>query len=136
MRASTDRILTTHVGALPIPPGLWSKEGVGEARLRREVAEIVRLQREAGVDIVNEGELTKGGNWVSFINQRLSGFVPVDNGATSALLMQSDRGQWIFAAQSSSRRSANRCSMTRPNERPALLRADLMVLTSEWRRGG
>jgi 5-methyltetrahydropteroyltriglutamate--homocysteine methyltransferase len=89
MRGSTDRILTTHVGALPIPPGLWGKQGVEEARLRREVADVVRLQREAGVDIVNEGELTKGGNWVSFINQRLTGFVPVDNGATLALLMQS-----------------------------------------------
>ena len=90
MRASTDRILTTHVGALPMPPGLWSKQGVEEARLQREVAEVVRMQGEAGIDIINEGELTKGGNWVSFINERLSGFVPVDNGATSALLMQSE----------------------------------------------
>src|SRR5258708_17959675 len=86
MRASTDRIMTTHVGALPIPPGLWSKEGVGEARLRREVAEIVRLQREAGVDIVNEGELTKGGTWGSFTNPRLSRFVPGDHRAIAAPL--------------------------------------------------
>ena len=27
-----------------------------------------------GIDFVNEGELTKGGNFVTFVNSRLSGF--------------------------------------------------------------
>lgn len=99
MRGSTERILTTHVGALPIPPGLWGRQGVEEERLRLEVAHVVRLQREAGVDIVNEGELTKGGNWVSFINQRFTGFVPVDKGASSALLKRfsKDTESFLFA---------------------------------------
>ena len=43
-------------------------------RLHQEVAKVVQFQRDAGIDIVNEGELTKGGNWVTFINDRLSGF--------------------------------------------------------------
>ena len=61
MRRSTDRILTTHVGALPTPPGLWKDGDVDAARLRMDVADIVHRQVDCGVDIVNEGELTKGG---------------------------------------------------------------------------
>ena len=30
--------------------------------------DVVAAQLDAGIDIVNEGELTKGGNWVTFIN--------------------------------------------------------------------
>ena len=89
MKRSIDRILTTHVGALPTPHGVWANPGADTALLRREVAEVVRLQRAAGVDLVNEGELTKGGNWVTFINARLRGFEerPAEN--TRALLLQS-----------------------------------------------
>jgi 5-methyltetrahydropteroyltriglutamate--homocysteine methyltransferase len=50
------------------------------------VREVVQAQVEAGTDIVNEGELTKGGNWVTFINSRLSGFVGVPAEGTLALL--------------------------------------------------
>ena len=89
MKRSIDRILTTHVGALPGPHSVWSNPDTDPALLRREVAEVVRLQRAAGVDLVNEGELTKGGNWVTFINARLRGFEerPAEN--TRALLLQS-----------------------------------------------
>ena len=93
MRASTDRILTTHVGALPAPPGLWGLSGVEEAQLRDAVRQVVQFQRDAGVDIVNEGELTKGGNWVSFVNERLTGFQPVAVDASNALMMKSE--DWI-----------------------------------------
>jgi 5-methyltetrahydropteroyltriglutamate--homocysteine methyltransferase len=58
-------------------------------RLREEVAAVVRFQREAGVDLVNEGELTKGGNWVTFINNRLSGFEERPLGTSRTLLLQS-----------------------------------------------
>jgi len=37
-------------------------------RLKKATREVVQLQRECGVDIVNEGEVTKGGNWVVFVN--------------------------------------------------------------------
>ena len=46
-------------------------------------------QLTAGTDIVNEGELTKGGNWVTFINSRLSGFEGVPAEGTVALLRSS-----------------------------------------------
>jgi 5-methyltetrahydropteroyltriglutamate--homocysteine methyltransferase len=35
--------------------------------------EVVRLQRESGVDIVNDGELSKS-SWSSYVNERLGGF--------------------------------------------------------------
>jgi 5-methyltetrahydropteroyltriglutamate--homocysteine methyltransferase len=93
MRRSTDRILTTHVGALPTPKDLWRDGVVDPARLRSDVANIVSRQVECGVDIVNEGELTKGGNWVDFVNSRLTGFVPRPPGASVKILM--DSADWI-----------------------------------------
>jgi 5-methyltetrahydropteroyltriglutamate--homocysteine methyltransferase len=91
---STNRILTTHVGALPMPPDLWGPKGVKDEELLQAVRGVVNFQRRAGVDIVNEGELTKGGNWVSFVNDRLTGFTPREAaGASRALLMQSE--DWI-----------------------------------------
>lgn len=90
MRASTDRILTTHVGNLPAPLDLWVESAVDEGRLRDVVRDIVSHQRDVGLDIVNEGEATKDGNWVQFINSRLTGFRPASNGATVHLLTQSE----------------------------------------------
>ncbi len=87
------KILTTHVGALPAPEEVWSNPGADVPRLRREVANVVRLQREAGIDLVNEGELTKGGNWVSFVNDRLTGFEVRATGAMLGLLTSSE--DWL-----------------------------------------
>jgi 5-methyltetrahydropteroyltriglutamate--homocysteine methyltransferase len=89
MRRSTDRILTTHVGALPYPADVWSAAGPDEARLRAAAADIVRRQRATGIDLVNEGEVTKGGNWVTFMNDRLTGFEPIPASGTVQLLTQS-----------------------------------------------
>jgi len=89
MRKSTDRILTTHVGSLPAPPDLWSLEGVEQARLTKATRDIVKFQRDCGVDIVNEGEVTKGGMWVTFVDERLTGFEPSDSGMSVELLRTS-----------------------------------------------
>jgi len=72
LRRSSERILTTHVGALPAPAG--SAPAASDEAMHAAVREVVRAQRDAGIDIVNEGELTKSGNWVVFVNSRLSGF--------------------------------------------------------------
>jgi 5-methyltetrahydropteroyltriglutamate--homocysteine methyltransferase len=90
MRRSTDKILATHVGALPGPEDLWAAPTADEARLKDEVGKVVRLQRDAGIDLVNEGELTKGGNWVQFVNDRLTGFEARVTGAMPALLTGSE----------------------------------------------
>ena len=92
MRRSTDKILTTHVGALPGDPEIWTGQAP-EARVAEAVKDVVRFQRDAGVDIVNEGELTKGGNWVTFVNDRLTGFEPRQTGVMGSLLTQSQ--DWV-----------------------------------------
>jgi len=88
MKRSTDRILTTHVGALP-GPMQGTQDTLPDDELRVAVRDVVRKQRDAGVDFINEGELTKGGNFVTFINSRLSGFEASDAAAMGAVLTSS-----------------------------------------------
>ena len=89
MQSNADRIRTTHVGALaPIqqePPS----DGAAEEQLLESVRSIVRLQRQVGIDFVNEGELTKAGNWVNYVTGRLEGFVPRAGNSAAVLLKQS-----------------------------------------------
>ncbi len=84
VKRSTQRILTTHVGSLPRPADILemndaraNSRAVDHAtwsvRVKSAIAEVVRLQREAGVDIVNDGELSKS-SWSSYVNERLGGF--------------------------------------------------------------
>jgi 5-methyltetrahydropteroyltriglutamate--homocysteine methyltransferase len=93
MRRSQGRILTTHVGALPVPEGIWNNPDVSDARLKAAVEKVVAQQKAAGIDLVNEGELTKGSNWVTFVNSRLSGFEPQPGQSGGALLFESQ--DWI-----------------------------------------
>ena len=74
MKRSTSKILTTHVGSLPDPEGLERTATDYPQRLRAEVAAVVRRQREIGLDVINEGEYTKEGDWLSYIDERLAGF--------------------------------------------------------------
>jgi 5-methyltetrahydropteroyltriglutamate--homocysteine methyltransferase len=84
MPHNTDRILTTHVGSLIRPPKLiefWRAiedgkpydEAGFEACLTESVAEIVRRQAEIGVDVVSDGEFSKGANWAFYVHKRLTG---------------------------------------------------------------
>ena len=84
MKRSEDRILTTHVGSLIRPPEikehLLAKQGdeydaVAHRRsLAKTVAEVVRQQTAAGVDIVSDGEFGKGISWSQYVLERLGGF--------------------------------------------------------------
>jgi 5-methyltetrahydropteroyltriglutamate--homocysteine methyltransferase len=68
------KIKTTHVGSLPGPPGFDPTLPITEADLASAVAWVVERQRDVGLDIINEGELTKGGDWLAFLDARLGGF--------------------------------------------------------------
>ena len=71
MRESSSKILTTHVGSLPHLSPAEMPEG---ASLADQVAAVVARQRAVGIDIVNEGEYTKGGDWLSYVESRFGGF--------------------------------------------------------------
>ena len=93
-----NRILTTHVGSLPRPAkflevsqkrtlGETFDEAAYETGLKDAVAEVVRKQKEAGVDQINDGELahTMGwaydyGSWWSYVIRRLGGVEVTDTG--------------------------------------------------------
>jgi 5-methyltetrahydropteroyltriglutamate--homocysteine methyltransferase len=71
MKTSTDRILTTHTGSLPRPAGLADRHD--HDAVWAAVQETVARQREAGVDIVNDGEVSKP-SYATYVTERLAGF--------------------------------------------------------------
>src|SRR3984893_11432968 len=84
MIRSTERFLTTHTGSLPRPDDLVRamyarEEGIPvdasalAARVRSAVAEVVKKQTAAGIDIVNDGEMSKP-SYATYIKDRLGGF--------------------------------------------------------------
>jgi 5-methyltetrahydropteroyltriglutamate--homocysteine methyltransferase len=94
MRRSTEKILTTHVGALPAPDDVWARPEVTDERLGQAVAAVCEFQQRAGIDFINEGELTKGGHWTQYISARLAGFEPAgERGGLGRLLMSS--ADWV-----------------------------------------
>ncbi|MGH9687438.1 MAG: cobalamin-independent methionine synthase II family protein [Candidatus Acidiferrales bacterium] len=87
MKRSENRILTTHVGSIVRPQRLRELSGMSmtspsqenkkefEDSLAESVAEVVKLQAKAGIDIVNDGEFGKS-SWSNYILERISGFEP------------------------------------------------------------
>jgi len=86
MTRGTERILTTHVGSLPRPRALLDLMKAALAgqpydrdayarEIRSAVAEVVRRQAEAGIDIVTDGEQSKSG-FFTYVQERLAGFEP------------------------------------------------------------
>jgi 5-methyltetrahydropteroyltriglutamate--homocysteine methyltransferase len=71
MKTSSERILTTHTGSLPRPAALADRHDQDE--VRAAVQETIRRQLEAGVDIVNDGEVSKP-SYATYVTERLSGF--------------------------------------------------------------
>jgi 5-methyltetrahydropteroyltriglutamate--homocysteine methyltransferase len=84
MHRSRDRFLTTHTGSLPRPDDLIrmmyaKEEGVPvhpvamAARVKTAVGELVQKQAESGVDLINDGEMSKP-SYATYIKDRLDGF--------------------------------------------------------------
>src|SRR5207253_6277052 len=81
---TADRIRTTHVGSLVRPPKLIEflrqiegqqpyDQTAYEACLKESIEVVVRRQVEVGIDIVSDGEFSKGRNWAFYVHDRLSG---------------------------------------------------------------
>jgi 5-methyltetrahydropteroyltriglutamate--homocysteine methyltransferase len=84
MQHSTDRILTTHAGSLPRPSSLialhtakYAGKTVEEAEFAQAVEDAIRAiiarQIEAGIDIVNNGELGRE-SFFTYVQHRMTGF--------------------------------------------------------------
>ena len=111
MQRSETRFLTTHTGSLPRPPDLTAMlesmdagsaldAAAFDGRVRRAVADIVRQQVDAGVDIVNDGEQGKVG-YSTYVRHRLTGF-----GGESGVPSRADWADFPEAAARAERRSA------------------------------
>jgi len=85
MKRSANRILTTHVGSLIRPQMLQeflrAKQGgkpydvkAYQKCLGDSVADVVREQAGAGIDVVSDGEFGKSISWAQYALERLSGF--------------------------------------------------------------
>src|SRR5499427_2260191 len=84
-----ERFLTTHTGSLPRSDDLIramfaKEEGVPvdpaalAAQISEAVAGVVRKQLDAGIDLVNDGEMSKP-SYATYVKDRLTGFAGVSN---------------------------------------------------------
>jgi 5-methyltetrahydropteroyltriglutamate--homocysteine methyltransferase len=84
MKRSTDAIVTTHTGSLPRPDDLVELLYAVESdiavdavaldqRVRTAVAETIQQQVAAGIDVVNDGEMSKV-SYSTYVSARLTGF--------------------------------------------------------------
>ena len=84
MGMTRDRILTTHTGSLPRPDDLiqimWAvgdgipvDQAALSERVREAVSEAVNRQVDAGVSVVNDGEMSKP-SYATYVKDRLDGF--------------------------------------------------------------
>jgi len=103
MRRSTDRILTTHPGRLPDPDGraaVMPARGSGDhaafaALAETGIVEIVGCQRDAGIDVMSDGEFWKANDQRHYDSRA--------EGITRRPLRPGERGS--LSAQQSERRS-------------------------------
>ena len=136
MKRSTERFLTTHTGSLPRPDDLIrmmyaKEEGVPvdrvalAAEVRAAVAEVVRKQAEAGLDLINDGELSKP-SYATYIKDRLNGF-----GGTGNTFVYQDLAdfpklaQRVFGDPGRSRRKTPACNAPISVRDPAAVRTDV-----------
>jgi 5-methyltetrahydropteroyltriglutamate--homocysteine methyltransferase len=84
MQLNTERILTTHTGSLPRPQEvldlLFAQDrdepydaNAFESAVARAVESVVTRQRQAGVDVVSDGEMSKI-SYATYVRHRLTGF--------------------------------------------------------------
>jgi len=121
MQRSSERFLTTHTGSLPRPEDLirimYAKESgvpVDPAalamRVKAAVTELVEKQIAAGVDLVNDGEMSKP-SYATYIKDRLAGF-----GGTGNTFVYQDLADYpklqerVFGDPGRSRRKTPACN--------------------------
>src|SRR5216117_3217958 len=136
MKRSSERFLTTHTGSLPRPEDLIrmmyaKEEGVPvdatalAERVASAVEEVVRKQAQAGIDVINDGEMSKT-SYATYIKDRLSGF-----GGTGNTFVYQDLAAFpnlakrVFGDPGRSRRKTPACNAPIGVRDPAAAQADV-----------
>jgi 5-methyltetrahydropteroyltriglutamate--homocysteine methyltransferase len=121
MALGAERFLTTHTGSLPRPDDLIrtmfaKEEGVPvdraalDARIGDAVAEVVGKQAASGIDLVNDGEMSKP-SYATYVKDRLSGFGGTSNTFVYQDLAEFPRlAQRVFGDPGRSRRKTPACT--------------------------
>src|SRR5262245_49492862 len=140
MIRSTERFLTTHTGSLPRPDDLVrmmyaKEEGVPverpalAERIQAAVAEVVGKQVAAGIDLVNDGEMSKP-SYATYVKDRLDGF-----GGTGNTFVYQDLADFpnlakrVFGDPGRSRRKTPACNALIKVRDAAAAQADVDSLT-------
>ena len=143
MKRSTDRFLTTHTGSLPRPDDLIrmmyaKEEGVPvdapalAQRVALAVEEVVRKQADAGVDVVNDGEMSKP-SYATYIKDRLSGFGGTGNTFVyQDLVAFPNLAKRVFGDPGRSRRKTPACNAPIGVRDPGAAQADVDHLKSAF----
>jgi 5-methyltetrahydropteroyltriglutamate--homocysteine methyltransferase len=151
MKLSVDRILTTHVGSLPRPDDLFEMmlermdgkpidEKAYAARVQKAVANCVKQQVDAGLDVVSDGEMGKP-SFITYATQRLAGLEtrqgvrPSPFSNTRETKDFPEYYQSAVAEQVSARRRRALVVCTGPIKYKghAQLKSDLETLKSAWK---
>ena len=122
-RSSSTKILTTHVGSLPRPDGTDRAGAEDDARCARRSGDVVAQQRDIGIDVINEGEYTKGGDWLSYVDDRFGGFEErPPAGGTPLILQGKDREEFadFYSYAGAARHAVLRAAAGRSARAPAL----------------
>ncbi len=147
MIRSTERFLTTHTGSLPRPDDLVrmmyaKEEGVPvepaalAARVRAAVAEVVKKQVDAGIDAVNDGEMSKP-SYATYVKDRLAGF-----GGTGNTFVYQDLADFpnlarrVFGDPGRSRRKTPACNAPIAVRDPHAAQADVDNLAAALAAAG
>lgn len=116
---TVDRIRTTHVGSLPrtamvsdvveaADQGAAVSDELLDAVLSDAIDVVVERQKQLGIDVVSDGELSKL-TYVSYIQHRLTGF-----SGDSPLFSPADLDEYPGAAEQTRRRRAPASKFRRP----------------------
>ena len=136
MKHSTDRFLTTHTGSLPRPDDLIRamfarEEGVPidavalEQKVAGAVAAVVRKQHDAGIDWIDDGEMSKP-SYATYIKDRLGGF-----GGEGNTFVYQDLAEFpkllkkVFGDPGRSRRKTPACNAPITVRDPSAVRSDV-----------
>ena len=117
MRRSSEHILTSHVGSLPRPDALieanrardageMTDEAAFQQTLQTAVTDVVRHQRELGIDVPNDGEFGKSvtyrvhyGAWWNYAFQRWGGIELGAPGPYGRTPQRSRPGEIVLTSQ-------------------------------------